>query len=119
MQRLKKLTDLKNKDGEISEKGYDFLLGKMHFTGNDGQQNFLAFSPILSSLILDKDKKFTKWIRTGISSKNIKRSDTSCEPTMSNLINGSALLKFNNSVSVQKSLSSMCNNFIWSFYIVA
>ena len=54
MQRLKKLTYLTNKDGEISEKGYDFLLGKMHFAGNDDHQNFLAFVPILSSLILDK-----------------------------------------------------------------
>ena len=23
------------------EKGYDFLLGRLHFTGNDGYQNFL------------------------------------------------------------------------------
>ena len=30
------------------KKGYDFLLGIMHFTENDGYKNFLVFGPILS-----------------------------------------------------------------------
>ena len=38
----------------------------MHFTGNGGHQNFLAFTPMLSSLILDSNKKVTNWIPTGI-----------------------------------------------------
>ena len=113
MQRLKKLTYLTNKNGKISKKGYDFLLGKMHFTGNYGHQNFLAFAPILSSLILDKNKKFT-----GISPENIKRFGTGHEPAMSSLTNGGALLKLNNSISVQKGLPSMYSNFILSLYIV-
>ena len=62
----KKITDLTNKVAEISEKGYDFLLGRMYFTGNDGYQNFLVISPILSSLTLDTNKKVTNWISTRI-----------------------------------------------------
>ena len=61
-----KLTDLANKVAQISEKGYDFLLGKMYFTGDDGYQNFLVFAPMLSLLILDSNKKVTNWMSTGI-----------------------------------------------------
>ena len=50
----------------MSEKGYDFLLGWMYFTGNDGHKNFLVFAPMLSSLILDSNKNFTHWILSGI-----------------------------------------------------
>ena len=32
----KKLTDLTEKVAQILEKGYDFLLGRMYFTGNNG-----------------------------------------------------------------------------------
>ena len=84
----KKLTDLRNKVTEISEKGYNFLLDRMYFTGNDGYQNFLAFASILSSLILCRNKKVTKWISTGISSEKIKLFDTGLVPIMSNLTNG-------------------------------
>ena len=45
----KKITDLTNKVAQLSEKGYDFLLSRMYFTGNDGYQNFLVFDPKLSS----------------------------------------------------------------------
>ena len=48
----------------------------MYFTGNDGYQIFLAFAPILSSLILDNNKKVTYWMSNGISSKEIKPFDT-------------------------------------------
>ena len=48
----------------------------MYFTGNDGYQIFLAFAPILSSLILDNNKKGTYWMSNGISSKEIKPFDT-------------------------------------------
>ena len=53
----KKITDLTNKVAQISGKGYAFLLGRINFTGNDGYQNFLFFFPMLSSLILDRNKK--------------------------------------------------------------
>ena len=74
----------------------------MYFTGNDDYQNFLVFAQILSSLILDSNKKFTKWTSNGISSARIKPLDTNLEPTMANLANGRVNLKFNNPVSVQK-----------------
>ena len=34
----KKITDLTNKVAQISEKGYDFLLGRMYFKGNSSYQ---------------------------------------------------------------------------------
>ena len=98
----KKVTELTNKIGQISEKQYDFLLGRMYFTGNDGYQNFLVLVPMLSSVILDGNKKFINWILNGISSENIKLFDINLEPIMSNLTNGKVILKFNNSVLVQK-----------------
>ena len=49
---LKKVTGLTNKVAQISEKGYDFLLDKMYFIGNDGYQNFLV-----SSLVCNRNKK--------------------------------------------------------------
>ena len=33
------------------QKKYDFQLGRMHFTGDYGYENFLAFLPMLSSLM--------------------------------------------------------------------
>ena len=41
----KKHTDLKFKPAQKSEKGYDFLLCKMYFTGDDGYKKFLIFFP--------------------------------------------------------------------------
>ena len=90
----------------------------MYFTGNDGYQNFLVFAPILSSQILDSDRKVTNWISTRISPEKIKPFDTGLEPTMSNLANGRAKLKFNNSVLVQKFFSSLRSNFILNLYVV-
>ena len=89
------------------EKGYHFLLGRMYFTGDDGYQNFLVFAPMFSSLILNSNKKITNWISTGISSEKTKAFNTDLEPTMSNLANGRVTLKFNNSVLVRKSSSSI------------
>ena len=59
-----KITDLTKKDEEILEKF--FLLGKMYFTGDVGYQNFLVFTLMLKSLILDSNKKVTYWILTRI-----------------------------------------------------
>ena len=84
----------------------------MHVTGNDSYQNFLVFAPILSSLILDSNKKATNCILTELSSERIKPFDTNLEPTMSNLADDRLKLKFNYSVLVQKSLSSLYSNFI-------
>ena len=107
MEAEKKLTDLTNKVAQISEKGNDFLLGRMYFTGDHGYQNFLVFAPMLSSQILGSNKKVTNWILTEISSEKVKLFDTNFEATMSNVANGRVILKFNNSVLVQKNPSSL------------
>ena len=75
----------------------------MYFTGNDGYQNFLVFAPMLSSLILDINKKVTDWILTGISSEEAKPFDTYLELTIPNLTNGRVVLKFKKSILEQKS----------------
>ena len=107
MEAEKKLTDLTNKVAQISEKGNDFLLGRMYFTGDHGYQNFSVFAPMLSSQILGSNKKVTNWILTEISSEKVKLFDTNFEATMSNVANGRVILKFNNSVLVQKNPSSL------------
>ena len=55
---------------------------------------------MLSSLILDSNKKVTNWILTGILSYKTKPFYTNVETTVSNLANGRVILKFNNSVLV-------------------
>ena len=90
----------------------------MYFTGNDGHQNFIVFTPMLSFLILDSNTKVTDWISPGISSEKTKQVNTDLEPTMSNLPNGKVSLKFNNSFLVQRSVSSWYSNFILNLYIV-
>ena len=74
----------------------------MYFAGNDGYQNFPVFIPLLSFLILDSNKKVTNWISSKISFEKFKLFDTHLEPTMSNLANDIVILKFKNSVFVQK-----------------
>ena len=59
MEHENKITDLANKVAEISEKVYDFLLARTNFTGNDDYQHFPAFTPMLSLIILDINKKVT------------------------------------------------------------
>ena len=70
------MTDLTKKVAQISEKGYDFLLGRMRFTDDDGYQNVLVFAVMLTSLILDSNRKVTQWMSNGISSEKIKPFDT-------------------------------------------
>ena len=101
----------------MSKEGYDFLLGRMYFTGNDGYQNFLIFALMFSFLILDSNNKVTNWISTGISSEKIKSLDTNLQSTMSNLANGKVILKFNNSGLVKKNISSLYSNFVLNLYI--
>ena len=71
--------------GKYKKNGYNFLLRRMYFTGNDGYQNFLVFAPILSSLILDSKRIVTNWIQTKISFGKMKPFDTNFEWIMSNL----------------------------------
>ena len=73
----------------------------MYCTGDDGYQNVLAFTPMLSLRTLDNEK-FTNWILTGISPKKIKPFVNNLELVMSNLANGRVILKFDNYVLVLK-----------------
>ena len=63
-----------------------------------------------------------KMLLTGYQPKynmnNIKPFDTNLEQNMPNLANGRIILKFNNSVLVQKNSSSLYSNFILNLYIV-
>ena len=85
----------------------------MYFTGNDGYQNFLVFPLMLSSLTLDSYIKVGNWILTEISSEK-----TNIGPTMCNLAHGRVILKFNNSVLVQKKFRSLYSNFLLNLYIL-
>ena len=66
----KQLTDPTNKFTQIAEKGYHFLLGRMHFINEDAFQNLFTFAPMFSLLILDSNRKID-WISTRISSEKI------------------------------------------------
>ena len=55
MEAEKQLTDLTKKLPKY-QKRYDFLLGRMYFTGNDSYQCFLVLAPTLSSLTLANNK---------------------------------------------------------------
>ena len=91
----------------------------MYFTRNDGYQNVLVFAPILSSLILESNKKVTNWISIEISSEETEPFDTNLDPAVSKLANGRVILKFSNSALVQKSFSSLHSNFILNLYIAS
>ena len=57
------LDELSKKVKLLSTKGYNFLLGSIHFTG--------AFVLMLKLLILDNNKNVTKSISTGLSAGKI------------------------------------------------
>ena len=84
------------------------MLRRMHFIDHDGYQNFQIFAPILSSLTLDNNKKGTVWISTGISPEKLNDSIV----TKSNSANCRVILKFNNSILVQKNSSLLYSKFI-------
>ena len=86
----------------------------MNFVGDDGYRNFLVFAPILSSLILDSNKKVTNCILTRILTEKSKPFDANLELAMPNLANGRVLSKFSKFVSVYQSFSPLNSNFIFS-----
>ena len=67
----------------------------MYFTGNDY---------CLSALfhILDSNNRVSNWIPTRLLSEKVEPFDTNLRPNMSNLSNSKVILKFNNSVLLQK-----------------
>ena len=74
----------------------------MYFTGDDSYQNFSVFALMLSLLTLEQEK--SSGYQPDLSLEKIKSFDTNFEPTMSNLANGTVILKLKNSVLVQKIL---------------
>ena len=74
----------------------------MYFTGDDSYQNFPVFALMLSSLTLEQEKN--SGYQPDLSPEKIKSFDTNFEPTMSNLANGTVILKLKNSVLVQNVL---------------
>ena len=83
MKRLKKTSiDLAANVKLISTEGYHFLLGRMHFIGDDGFQSWLSdIAVMLNSGTFDNSKKVTNWISTGVSSEKLKPFDTNLAQT--------------------------------------
>ena len=73
---------------------------------------------MLISPILESNKTYTNWILTRISTEKIRPFETNFELMMSNLGNGSVILRFNNCVLVQKISSSLYSDFVLIVYIV-
>ena len=90
----------------------------MHSAGDDGYQNFLAFVPMLSSLTLDNNKKVINSMLTRVSPEKSKLSDTTLEPTISNLAIGKVNLKLKNFILVQNKSFSLYSNSILILYLV-
>ena len=53
-------------------------------------------------IISDSNNRFSNWIPTRLLSEKVELFDTNLRPNMSNLSNGKLILKFNNSVLLQK-----------------
>ena len=114
----KKPTDLTKKVLQISRKGYNCLLGRMYFKGDDGYQIFIVFPPMYSLLTLDSNENITNWISIGISPKKFKPFGSSVAWTMSCLANREVSIKFNNSILVQQNYCSFYSNFMLNLCIV-
>ena len=52
----KKLNDLSKQIKLSSKKDYNFFLGRIYFTGDDGLQNKFVYQPTFSTLQLQKEK---------------------------------------------------------------
>ena len=88
----------------------------MCFTANDDYQNFLVFVQALCSLTLGSNKEVTNWPSTRISFSKVKPFNINLNDMY--LVHGKVILKFNNSVLVQKKSSSLFSNFILILYKV-
>ena len=91
------------KVGQISEKGCNFLLGRMCFSDDGACQNFLVTEYRL-------EYHLRKLYHTNL------LCDTNVESNMLNLANGRVIIKFNNSAKVQN--FSLYSNLALNWYIV-
>ena len=51
-----KYLEVQEKLNSLITKDYNFFLGRIYFTSNDGSQNTFVFQPTLDTLELKKDK---------------------------------------------------------------
>ena len=65
-----RITDLRKVFAQMSDKGYDLLLDRMFFTGDDCS-NFLVYAIVVSSITLVNKKNVNYWKLNGILSKSI------------------------------------------------
>ena len=56
LQMKTKYLEVQKKVTSLIKKGYNFLLGWIYFTNNDGSQNMFVYQPTLDTLELTKDK---------------------------------------------------------------
>ena len=55
-QNKTKPLEVSNKLNSLISKDYNFFLGRIYFTSNDGSQNTFVYQPTLDTLELEKDK---------------------------------------------------------------
>ena len=94
------------------------LTARMHFTGDDGMQNYLIYPPstkLIGPYLVDSVKGI-EWKSTGMSDKSLK-SLVKHQPTKKELDNGTDALEFNNSIMVVYGVDKV-NSGIANFYLV-
>ena len=55
-QNKAKPLEVSNKLNSLISRDYNFFLGRIYFTSNDGSQNTFVYQPTLDTLELEKDK---------------------------------------------------------------
>ena len=55
-QNKTKPLEVSNKLNSLISRDYNFFLGRIYFTSNDGSQNTFVYQPTLDTLELEKDK---------------------------------------------------------------
>ena len=69
------LNELSKKIKLLSTKDYNFFLGRIYFTSNDGSQNTFAYQPTLDTLGLKKSKRIDyvlSWKSNGVYNAKLK-----------------------------------------------
>ena len=75
--KQKKQNKNKNKKNldSLTTKGYNFFLGTIYFTSNDGSQNTFVYQPTIDILELKKDKStdyIVSWKSKGVHNSKLK-----------------------------------------------
>ena len=75
MSNKTKLLEVQKKLNSLITKDYNFFLGRIYFTSNDGSQNTLVYQPTLDILELKKDKGtdyVLRWKSKGVFNSKLK-----------------------------------------------